>query len=349
MFQHGGGEIIRDVNGYITIDMTQTPDESNNYTYTIYTRSPYYVLDKITTSIDKSLIEDCILVDYSGDNYNYMSLNTTYTIEELKSILDDVNNNDTKLVIEADIFNKNNNNKEYLVFRKCSDNLYDSAARNTISTTLECNINFPYNRITNISHMSSSINKQNGFFITYNIPTIYLTITTTTNNNNSDIRFYLGSKPDLPEGILYIGPDLITKSETEDNVYYISNLNDDNTSLISTNIENTSSFFNLVRITKSIFSNLSVIFKLPDGKIIKTRPTTSYEEEVIADGATIDYYITVSSIFTYNKSRENNPELDSFIISFGQYMITFIFSYSTSYDSMISYSGSKYIGKIVLS
>ena len=243
VFQHGGGEIIRDVNGYITIDMTQTPDESNNYTYTIYTRSPYYVLDKITTSIDKSLIEDCILVDYSGDNYNYMSLNTTYTIEELKSILDDVNNNDTKLVIEADIFNKNNNNKEYLVFRKCSDNLYDSAAINTISTTLECNINFPYNRITNISHMSSSINKQNGFFITYNIPTIYLTITTTTNNNNSDIRFYLGSKPDLPEGILYIGPDLITKSETEDNVYYISNLNDDNTSLISKNIENTSSFF----------------------------------------------------------------------------------------------------------
>lgn len=32
-------EITRDINGYITIDMAQTPDESNNYTYTVYTTS----------------------------------------------------------------------------------------------------------------------------------------------------------------------------------------------------------------------------------------------------------------------------------------------------------------------
>ena len=352
------GTTYKDVNGHIKIDMTQTPDEEGEYSYTVYIQSPYYVLDKITTSIDDSFI-DRMLMDYSGDNYNHIDLSTTYTVEELQSILNDVNNNDTKLVIKTNIFNNNENREEYLVFRKCEDNLYDSNLLvGVTSTILECNINLPYNVINDVYSFGTNISKQNGFFVTYNIPTLYLAILINTNSNDnsiSSIRLNLISKPDLSEGILYIGPDLIIKSETEDNTYYISNLINNNSTaetpnnLNGSNSKITSSYYNLVKITKSVFSSLSVIFKLPNGKIIKTRPTTSYEMESIFDGATIEYDITISDMFFYNKSKDNtNPELSSFIISYGQYMISFSISYSTSYNQITGSQGNKYNGKIVL-
>lgn len=85
-------EITRDINGYITIDMAQTPDESNDYTYTVYTTSPYYVLDKITPITFSELI-----------SYNEVSslgnLENTYTKDEIDGILLTAKNNNTKLVL----------------------------------------------------------------------------------------------------------------------------------------------------------------------------------------------------------------------------------------------------------
>lgn len=83
-------DITRDVNGYITIDMSQTPNESNNYTYTVYTTSPYYVLDKITP------ITFSKLVSYTSSPEN---LENTYTRDEINGILLAAKNNNTKLVL----------------------------------------------------------------------------------------------------------------------------------------------------------------------------------------------------------------------------------------------------------
>lgn len=84
-------DITRDVNGYITIDMAQTPDESNNYTYTVYTTSPYYVLDKITP------ITFSELISYNEDSPG--DLENTYTGDEINGILLAAKNNNTKLVL----------------------------------------------------------------------------------------------------------------------------------------------------------------------------------------------------------------------------------------------------------
>lgn len=83
-------DITRDVNGYITIDMSQTPDESNKYTYTVYTTSPYYVLDKIT-SIASS--------DIASSTNSPIILENTYTTDEIENIITLTKNNNTKLVI----------------------------------------------------------------------------------------------------------------------------------------------------------------------------------------------------------------------------------------------------------
>lgn len=85
------GEIIRDVNGYITIDMAQTPGENNNYTYTVYTTSPYYVLDKITPITISELI--------SYNEGSLGNLENTYTGDEIDGILLTAKNNNTKLVL----------------------------------------------------------------------------------------------------------------------------------------------------------------------------------------------------------------------------------------------------------
>lgn len=84
-------EITRDINGYITIDMAQTPDESNNYTYTVYTTSPYYVLDKITP------ITFSELISYNEDSPG--NLENTYIRDEINGILLAAKNNNTKLVL----------------------------------------------------------------------------------------------------------------------------------------------------------------------------------------------------------------------------------------------------------
>lgn len=83
-------DITRDVNGYITIDMSQTPNESNKYTYTVYTTSPYYVLDKITP------ITFSELISYTNSPIN---LENTYTRDEINGILLAAKNNNTKLVL----------------------------------------------------------------------------------------------------------------------------------------------------------------------------------------------------------------------------------------------------------
>lgn len=83
-------DITRDVNGYITIDMSQTPDESNKYTYTVYTTSPYYVLDKITSIA----ISDIVSATDSPT-----ILKNTYTTDEIENIITLTKNNNTKLVI----------------------------------------------------------------------------------------------------------------------------------------------------------------------------------------------------------------------------------------------------------
>lgn len=72
-------EITRDINGYITIDMAQTPGENNNYTYTVYTTSPYYVLDKITPITISELI--------SYNEGSLGNLENTYTGDEIDGIL----------------------------------------------------------------------------------------------------------------------------------------------------------------------------------------------------------------------------------------------------------------------
>ena len=83
-------DITRDVNGYITIDMSQTPDESNKYTYTVYTTSPYYVLDKITSIASSDIV--------SATN-SPITLENTYTTDEIENIITLTKNNNTKLVI----------------------------------------------------------------------------------------------------------------------------------------------------------------------------------------------------------------------------------------------------------
>ena len=83
-------DITRDVNGYITIDMSQTPDESNKYTYTVYTTSPYYVLDKITSIASSDIV--------SAAN-SPIILENTYTTDEIENIITLTKNNNTKLVI----------------------------------------------------------------------------------------------------------------------------------------------------------------------------------------------------------------------------------------------------------
>ena len=83
-------DITRDVNGYITIDMSQTSDESNKYTYTVYTTSPYYVLDKITSIA----ISDIVSATDSPT-----ILKNTYTTDEIENIITLTKNNNTKLVI----------------------------------------------------------------------------------------------------------------------------------------------------------------------------------------------------------------------------------------------------------
>lgn len=84
-------DITRDINGYITIDMAQTPGENNNYTYTVYTTSPYYVLDKITP------ITFSELISYNEDSPG--DLENTYTGDEINGILLAAKNNNTKLVL----------------------------------------------------------------------------------------------------------------------------------------------------------------------------------------------------------------------------------------------------------
>lgn len=83
-------DITRDVNGYITIDMSQTPDESNKYTYTVYTTSPYYVLDKITSIATSDII---------SATKSPIILENTYTTDEIENIITLTKNNNTKLVI----------------------------------------------------------------------------------------------------------------------------------------------------------------------------------------------------------------------------------------------------------
>lgn len=83
-------DITRDVNGYITIDMSQTPDESNKYTYTVYTTSPYYVLDKIASIATFDII---------SATKSPIILENTYTTDEIENIITLTKNNNTKLVI----------------------------------------------------------------------------------------------------------------------------------------------------------------------------------------------------------------------------------------------------------